>query len=78
VDVPSWKGTKGRLTAAKEGRKKALDAIFVKEERWLLDGDGGVVWCGVVYCCKDVDVEQLGRLGRLSAYHVSSSRAVKL
>jgi hypothetical protein len=35
VDVPSWKGRRGRLSTAKEGRKKTLDAIF------------GVV---VVYC----------------------------
>ena len=28
TNVPSWKGRKGRLAAAKEGRKKMLDAIF--------------------------------------------------
>jgi hypothetical protein len=44
VDVPSWKGRRGRLTTAKEERKKTLDAIFGKVKScWLLDGDGGVV-----------------------------------
>ena len=41
MDVPSWKGRRGRLTAAKEERKKMLDAIFGKEKScWLLDGGG--------------------------------------
>lgn len=49
VDVPSWKGRRGRLSTAKEGRKKTPDAIFGKEKSWwLLDGDGGVV---VAYGC---------------------------
>jgi hypothetical protein len=44
TDVPSWKGRRGRLATAKEGRKKTLDAIFGKEKNcWLLVGDGGVL-----------------------------------
>ena len=44
VDVPSWKGRRRRLATAKEGRKKALDAIFGEEKScWLLVGDGD--WC---------------------------------
>jgi hypothetical protein len=44
VDVPSWKGKRGRLANAKEGRKKTLDAIFGKEKScWLPGGVGGVL-----------------------------------
>ena len=36
VDVPSWKGRRGRLaTTAREERKKTLDAIFRKGEESL-------------------------------------------
>ncbi len=36
VDVPSWKGRRGRLATAKECRRKTLDAISVGRERFLL------------------------------------------
>ena len=43
VDVPSWKGRRGRLTAASEERKTTLDAIFGNEKSCsLLVGDGAV------------------------------------
>ena len=36
VDVPSWKGRRGRFaTTAREERKKTLDAIFRKGEELL-------------------------------------------
>jgi len=36
VDIPSWKGRRGRLATAKECRRKTLDAISVGRERFLL------------------------------------------
>ncbi len=36
MDVPSWKGRRGRLATAKECRRKTLDAISVGRERVLL------------------------------------------
>jgi hypothetical protein len=33
VDIPSWKGRRGRLATAKECRRKTLDAISAGRER---------------------------------------------
>jgi hypothetical protein len=36
-DVPSWKGRKGRLAAAREWRRKTLEAISVGKPEAFLD-----------------------------------------
>src|SRR5712692_4440960 len=40
VDIPSWKGRRGRLATAKECRRKTLDAVSVGRERILVGGGG--------------------------------------
>ena len=44
-DVPSWKGRRGRLAAAREWRRKTFEDISVGRARsvWFVGDDRGVV-----------------------------------